>query len=523
MKKNFHAILVPISLILNLYVINMGKVSFQDIFRGLLITTTVAIVLFIILKIALHSAEKGAILESIFFIMFFHFNNISTRILHILKVTIVFENPTYQLVSLYVGIILTTLYLLFFLLLRRNDKFTHNLSNLVNLFSVLLISVTLGIFAFSLIQKNNPHATSKEEEFNVQWLSSLKSEGNYFELVETLPDIYYIVLDGYGRADALDQYYGINQDPFLDSLDDLGFTVAQKSLANYKQTHLSIASLLNMEYLTRLEDSFGNSFDYEPLNYMIRNNRVIEQLRRLGYRVDTFTSGLEATEKITSNLIYHPPLYINDFEMLIITSTPLGLILNDGLHAIHRERVLYTLENITKAGSQPGPDFVFAHILTPHPPFVFGPDGESITPNYSYSTSDASDFMKFGTVEEYQIGYANQVAFLNDRVLIVIQEILRNSDTPPIIILQGDHGPGAKFDHLTLDLSNLGERYPILFAANIPCGSDYPIPDDITPVNSFRYIFNACFDTDLSILENRAYFSSTLTPYMFTDVTNYIH
>lgn len=523
MKRNFHVVLIPFSLILNFYALNIGKISFQHTYRSLLITLTAAIIFFIILKIALTSAERAAVLESVFFLLFFHFNSISTQILHILKRMMIFENPAYPQVSLYVGIILAILFLLFVMLVLRNDKFTHTISHLANLFSILLVSIILGTLGFFIIQKNNPQGTTKAEKFNAYWQTNLKSEGNYFTPTDKAPDIYYIVLDGYGRDDALDQYYGIKQKPFLDSLDALGFTVAQNSLANYKQTHLSIASLLNMEYLTRLEESFGNSFDYEPLNHMIRNNRVIEQLRRVGYRIDTFSSGLEATENMTSSQIYHPPLDINDFEMLIITSTPLGSMMNNGLHAIHRERVLYALNNIAQAGSQPGPDFVFAHILAPHPPFVFGPNGESVTPNHPYSTSDASDFMKFGTAEEYQIGYANQIAFINDQVLIVIQEILRESDTPPIIILQGDHGPGAKFDHLILETNNLSERYPILFAANIPCGSDYPIPDDITPVNSFRYIFNACFDTDLPILENRSYFSSTLTPYLFTDVTNYIH
>jgi hypothetical protein len=42
----------------------------------------------------------------------------------------------------------------------------------------------------------------------------------------------------------------------------------------------------------------------------------------------------------------------------------------------------------------------------------------------------------------------------------------------------------------------------------------------ISPVNSFRVIFNQYFGTDLELLEDRNYFAGWLAPYDYTDVTD---
>ena len=64
-----------------------------------------------------------------------------------------------------------------------------------------------------------------------------------------LPDIYYIILDGYARADVLDSVYGYDNSEFIFWLEQHGFQVARGSRSNYSQTYLSLASSLNMTYL----------------------------------------------------------------------------------------------------------------------------------------------------------------------------------------------------------------------------------------------------------------------------------
>lgn len=60
----------------------------------------------------------------------------------------------------------------------------------------------------------------------------------------SLPDIYYIIVDGYGRSDLLKELFEYDNSTFLQFLSDRGFYVAEAAHSNYVQTSLSIASSL---------------------------------------------------------------------------------------------------------------------------------------------------------------------------------------------------------------------------------------------------------------------------------------
>ena len=112
----------------------------------------------------------------------------------------------------------------------------------------------------------------------------------------SLPDVYYVVLDGYARADVLEEYYGHDNSPFLDALRSSGFTVNERSNANYYWTFLSLASSLNMDYVPAIlgpvnRDSVDRRAAYEG----IRNSAVSEILRNNGYRFMQLQSTWGAT------------------------------------------------------------------------------------------------------------------------------------------------------------------------------------------------------------------------------------
>jgi len=102
---------------------------------------------------------------------------------------------------------------------------------------------------------------------------------------DNLPDIYYIILDGYTRADTLEEAYNYDNSQFIDYLTDKGFYVASKSQCNYPITCLSMASSLDMEYLDNLSDALGReTTDLSKPLEMIRNNKVSQFLKSKGYR-----------------------------------------------------------------------------------------------------------------------------------------------------------------------------------------------------------------------------------------------
>jgi hypothetical protein len=126
----------------------------------------------------------------------------------------------------------------------------------------------------------------------------------------------------------------------------------------------------------------------------------------------------------------------------------------------------------------PGPKYVHAHIINPHPPYVFNADG-TLNP-------DAED-----TPERE--GYPAQLAYLEPRILDAVQKILDESEQPPIIIVEGDHGFGKKFV-----TSNLLALY-------LPDGGAQGLDEHMTLVNVFPTIFNTYFGTDIELLPDESY------------------
>jgi hypothetical protein len=337
------------------------------------------------------------------------------------------------------------------------------------------------------------------------------------------PDIYYLILDGYGRADVLEQQYGADNHSFLDYLERKGFFVAQETHSNYTQTVFSIPSALNFTYLDS-EPQGVSGLDY--FSQLIAKNRLELSLEGCGYQSIAFETGFYFTNLRSADIYLSNGAKLNEFESLLLADTPLDLLmdnLNLGQgspgysYAAHRERVLYDFEKLKQIPRMPGPKFVFAHILSPHPPFVFQADGTPTQPARGYSMGDGDDFG--GDWEEYRQGYAGQVEFVDRQMEGTLDAILARSSTPPIIIIQGDHGPGGFLNWSSPEQSCLWERTSILNAYYLPGGAEDHLYPGISPVNTFRVVLNAYFGTHLELLPDRTYFTSHRLPRQIIDIT----
>ena len=146
------------------------------------------------------------------------------------------------------------------------------------------------------------------------------------------------------------------------------------------------------------------------------------------------------------------------------------------------KKIYSALDNLKKTPDLPGPLFVYAHLLVPHPPYVFKPDGTADWTNYfDEHTGEMSS-----NVDKYQ-GYSNNVQFISRQIIDVVDSLLEaNPNT--VIIIQGDHS------------STYGNPYPILNVYYFP-DRDYAfLYPDISPVNSFRMVLNHFFHTEYPLL-----------------------
>ncbi len=350
---------------------------------------------------------------------------------------------------------------------------------------------------------------------------------------QRFPDIYYIVPDAYARSDVLRQVFSHDNRDFLDFLTARGFHVDHASVSNYNQTYLSLASSLNFAYLQDIEPlaklNGSRAVSRIPLRMLIYHSRVIESLKKLGYAFVTFPSGYHATSFDNADVLIQNRWTPSEFQDGLIAMTPvpglLALLVGKDQYDWHRQRVLNVLDNLDRvAGELRQPVFVFAHLFSPHPPFVFDPEGGASRASRPFTTDDGSHFFlrHGGSVEEYVEGYTSQVAFLNRRLAAAVDRILEKSSTPPIIIIQSDHGSGFRMHHESLEKTDLRERFPILNALYLP-GFEDQLPAGLSPVNTFRVVLNHYFGAELELLEDRSYFATWSTPYMYVDVTDRLH
>lgn len=355
----------------------------------------------------------------------------------------------------------------------------------------------------------------------------------------SLPDIYYIIVDGYARSDVLGDLYDFDNSQFLDFLRGMGFYVAEGSCSNYGQTLLSLASSLNLDYVQDLPGVPGESSDDRTfLADMIRRSTVRESLRGIGYRLVAFETTLNDTSLDDADIYYSTYreytslAALNAFESQLVATTFLRFLLDigarverslssvaiDPAYERHRIRITYTLSTLGEVASLDGPDLVFVHVLAPHAPFVFGPHGERLEHHRPFTLKDTGTY--YGSPQEYIRLYRDQVAYLNGLLMNAIAEILRRGHPTPIIILQADHGPGAYLDWDRPDERSIYERFSILNAYLVPERVRAKLYPSITPVNTFRLVFAEQFGAEVPLLEDRVYSTVGGSLYSFVDVTS---
>lgn len=333
-----------------------------------------------------------------------------------------------------------------------------------------------------------------------------------------LPDIYYIILDGFARKDVLERNYEM-EPPFLsDELSARGFYVADKSNSNYFRTNYSLTSSLNMSFIEPPVVPEGLSTMLFPyLRHRIQDNAVRSILEGAGYRTVVFETGYRATE--WRDVPDYQDL-TNWNNVIATTASYLQLpwireYISYQLHSLHRERMERTFAVVEKKAAEPGPKFVFLHILAPHPPFVYQSDGSLYTSRKVFTLGDGDHY---GGARDYKERYSDEVKYITLRTAAMV-DVIRQNDPQAYIIIQGDHGPGSRFDIRSLAASDPRERFAILNSYFFPDRRYDTLYPEITPVNSFRVVMNKIASSALPLLPDRSFFAEISKPLDFKEVT----
>lgn len=491
----FYPLLLGIFPIIALFSANLSLMPIGDLWRPLGYGLAVSAVVWLLCMAVLRNFERGSVLATIVFLAFWTYQR-----------GIKLVSPDWQWA--YTGVFAVGFGALAIWVVRHRFAPTAFLNRL----ALFLTVICCGQIGWHWYRWSAPPA---EVAKTVQAVKGATRP----------PDIFYIILDGYGRSDQLRRNFDFDNSGFIEELKSLGFYVPDRNHSNYCQTALSLASALNYDYLSTLLPNEGpDSEDRDSLNELVNDSRLARELRSKGYTNIAVMTGFPAFEFPHADLRLTGPRSMTLFESTLIDTTPIPvdsmpIMPASKTRSLQLLAAFQDLHDLAKPTASPR--FIFAHILAPHPPFVFTENGELRPKEGAWGFWDGSDFMQYvGTPEDYRKGYVGQAKYVSKRIAEVLKQIVSVSGQPPIVVIQGDHGSKLHLDQSSYEKTDVEECMSNFAALYVPPAVREKLYPEITPVNFFRLILSDVFKENLPPLPDRSYYSPFGKPYQFTEVTD---
>ena len=467
---------------------------------SLLIILGITILSWLFLNLFLKNKLKSGLFTSLGLILFFsygYFINTTSQI-GIDVNTLPFSHHTYA-VPIYFLILFFGIFTII-----RIKKHLRNVTTFTNIIAIALIAMLLPNVVSYLFENQSIDSVTNDLNYRILHEPELSDK----------PNIYYILLDEYTSDEILSEIYNYDNKDFLSKLTQRGFYIPSDAYTNYVTSPLAITANLNMQYI----DTEKTIPTLNGENIFFNHNQIMQILKSLNYTI--VNMGLEyGYPEIADYQLCPTSMFVNQFHNTLIDGSlwqPFSKFFVTAGDS-QRDRVNCKFSELTNLeNSFDSPFFVFSHIMSPHPPYLFGPNGESSNP----------EFLSIGAASwDDKSGYVNQVQYVNKKVIETIDKILLESDSSPVIIIQGDHGTptqlgggGLRWNNINDD--SITERMSIFNAFYFPNVNSTVIYDGITPVNSFRLVLNTQLNGNYELLEDRMYFSSYQDMLNFTDVTS---
>jgi len=334
------------------------------------------------------------------------------------------------------------------------------------------------------------------------------------------PNVYYLLFDRYASSETLQKDYSYDNGTFMSFLDEQGFVSRQQAYANYPFTQQSISSTLSMDYLSDLEskykDDAGTFQTAFPYRTIINDPPVAETFKQNGYTYNQVSSwwdftraGVKADEDPTKSFrlrILGLTFWLTDLQRDIFHRSALSPILQKGITFGSTTIIKYdqdrnpaqnfhaqidAIETIAKdSKSQDKPQFTFAHILSPHDPYIFKADGTTADYNGDRTDQDIDEYTK----------YTNQLTYANTQIEQAIATI-RKEDPQAVVIFQPDEGPypkefrgtlseGHYFDPKNLSDDDMRHKLGITAAYYMPGLDKDTVSQLQTNANVFPFVLN---------------------------------
>ena len=427
---------------------NYDELIFQDILISLSIIA-ISIAVWVVITKIIKNGNKAALITGVGVAFFFYFGYLQDALFYPLNKTSVL-----MIISIIVFIIST----IYFVKSKKNFALSIKIANVF----------TVTMILFTLIQFAIPGALAEK------------------------PNVYHIILDEYTDNEILLKKFGYNNEKFLEFLNKNGFYMPDKSFSTFRSTPNELNLILNMDYPIR---SGWVSDAYQDL----KTNKVMSTFSDQNYSVIETNSAMRWKDfsDVDTHLCYDVDFINSEFLDQVLRKSIIRYFMEQHQTDTRRDIVRCAFNELSEIALQSnGPTYVFAHLYVPHPPFIFGPNGENVTPDHS----EISGLQSW----ENPQGYLNQLIYATSEISVVITNIVEN-DPNAIIILQGDTGTLTGTDISTTTIKDIYQSHSILYAVRIPDVNNF---ENAIPVNTYRIIFNNYFDMNYEYLEHRIYMAN---------------
>jgi len=493
-----HPILFTVFPILLIVTSNLDEVIFTDAIFSFLIVMAVMFTSWFFLNLFFKNKLKSGLFVSLGLVLFFSYHHFLRTTTQIDVSTLPFSHHTYGIPVFFVMLILGIFIII------KIKKHLGDVTTFTNAIAIVLVVMLLpNVLSYSF-ETQSVEPIDNPLNYKIMHESKLKDK----------PNIYYIILDEYTSDEILIKIYDYDNQDFLSKLVQRGFQVPSNTYTNYASSPLAISANLNMQYNTY--EKTNPTLDNK--NEFFNNNQIMRILKSLDYTIVNMSLEYGYPE-IADYHLCPPSMFVNQFHSTLLDNSiwqPFSKYFVDAGEP-QRDRIncaFFELSNLEN--SFDSPFFVVSHIMSPHPPYLFGPNGEAMN----------AEFLSIGADSwNNKDGYVNQVQYINKKIIETIDTIMLESDSPPIIIIQGDHGTptslgggGLRWNNINDD--SITERMSIFNVYYFPNLDSEITYDGITPVNSFRLVLNNYLNGDYELLEDKMYFSTYQDILNFTDVTS---
>lgn len=318
------------------------------------------------------------------------------------------------------------------------------------------------------------------------------------------PDIFVVVLDGYAGNLTLESEFGLDRSTAVQDLEELGFEVPSSAWSAYPATRSSLPSLLDMSYPLEPGSDVTPMTERRLSDMIGGSNSVSSVLAAEGYELVMVESGWSGSRcgPEVDTCIASP---IMDEAMFSIAERSVaGQSVLRSLGYAFTVGAQHTMSWLDANGPSLSldsqPNFVFAHVMAPHPPFFLD---DSCRTRFGEEHSGVQFARPGDDPLRRRTAYLKQTECV-DRFIVDLSRRIQPDD---VMIVVGDHGTDQRNqlvrDPGTWSRADLAERFNVFLA--VRDGAECSVGETVILPNIFRRVLSCLATRHLEELEPRMF------------------